>query len=258
MSVWCWTNLYHLNWKQQGWQMMMSGMTVVLLWIVQCFSYVRTSKYEKAVIVKSDRQTYARENCLCEPDAVGRSNLTDLKKDYFDTKFLAMTDWCGLPDLPSDRCGSCLASSPPLGKPPTGFSESDVGRPPNISITLSIQSRDQGLKKRCQTEFGLADRLSGKLAHRLFGGSPGVECDVSRTLDELVSSELETTWLSDDVECCQVFFIRRTSSFGGHPDRNKPGIRVSMPAPTSAGKKVPTPQGCCLTLDSTRFQLCQN
>ena len=61
--------------------------------------------------------------------------------------------------------------SPPLGKPSTDFSESDVGRPPDI------------------------------------------ECDVGRTLDELVSSELETTMLTDEE-------IRN---------------------------------GCCLTMDSTRF-----
>jgi hypothetical protein len=88
-----------------------------------------------------------------------------------------MTDWRGLPDLDADRRGSCLAgSSPPLGKPPTGFAESDVGEP------------------------------------------PGVECDVGRMLDELVSSELETTRLTDD----EVL------------------------------------DGCCLTMDSRRFQLCQN
>jgi hypothetical protein len=76
--------------------------------------------------------------------------------------------------------GSCIPDrqwwSPPLGKPPTGFSESDVG------------------------------------------GPPSVECDVGRTLDELVSSELETTLLTDDE------------------------VR----------------DGCCFTLDSKRFQLCQN
>jgi hypothetical protein len=74
--------------------------------------------------------------------------------------------------------------SPPLGKPPTGFSELDVG------------------------EF----------IHRLFDEPPDVECDVGRMLDDLVSSELETTrWTDDEV-------------------RN----------------------GCCLTMDSRRFQLCQN
>jgi hypothetical protein len=92
--------------------------------------------------------------------------------------------------------------SPPLGKPPTGFSELDIGEP------------------------------------------PGVECDVGRTLDELVSSELETTRVTDGSECCQEF----------PPDRNKSGIRVRT--------EVLTPQevhdGCCLTMDSRRFQLCQN
>jgi hypothetical protein len=61
-------------------------------------------------------------------------------------------------------------------KPPTGFSESDVGRP------------------------------------------PGVECDVGRTLDELVSSKLETTRLTDDEVC----------------------------------------DGSCLAMESIWFQLCQN
>jgi len=67
-------------------------------------------------------------------------------------------------------------SSPPLDKPPTGFSESDVGKPPDI------------------------------------------ECDVGRMLDDLVSSELETTMLTDDE----------------------------------------VHNGSCLTMESTRFQLCQN
>ena len=53
--------------------------------------------------------------------------------------------------------------SPPLGKLTAGFSESDVG------------------------EF----------IRRLFGGPPGAECDVGRMLGELVSSELETTRLTD-------------------------------------------------------------
>ena len=65
---------------------------------------------------------------------------------------------------------------PPLGKPSTGFSESDVGKPPDI------------------------------------------ECDVGRMLDELVSSELATTKLTDDE------------------------VRIDS----------------CLNMDSTRFQLCQN
>ena len=56
-----------------------------------------------------------------------------------------------------------IQSSPPLGKLTAGFSESDVG------------------------EF----------IRRLFGGPPGAECDVGRMLGELVSSELETTRLTD-------------------------------------------------------------
>jgi hypothetical protein len=66
--------------------------------------------------------------------------------------------------------------SPPLGKWTTGFSETDVGRPPSA------------------------------------------ECDVGRMLDELVSSELETTRLTDDK-------VRADS---------------------------------CLTMESKGFQLCQN
>jgi hypothetical protein len=91
-----------------------------------------------------------------------------------------------------------------LGRPPTGFSESDVG------------------------------------------GPPGAECDVGRMLDGLVSSELETTLLTDDIECCQEWRYTPYTS----------GIRVRTPAQTSAGKKVPTPQDCCLTMDSKRFQTC--
>ena len=77
-----------------------------------------------------------------------------------------------------------LQSSPPLGKLTAGFSGSDVG------------------------EF----------IRRLFGGPPGAECDVGRMLDELVSSELETTRLIDGE------------------------VRADG----------------CLTMESKRFQLCQN
>lgn len=50
------------------------------------------------------------------------------------------------------------------------------------------------------------------------GEQSSAECDVGRTLDELVSSELETTRLTDEEIC----------------------------------------NGYCLTMDSIRFQLCQN
>jgi hypothetical protein len=83
-------------------------------------------------------------------------------------------------------------------KPPTGFSELDVGE--FIRSTSPSQSDD-----------------------RLFGGPPGVECDVGRMLDELVSSELEPTQLE-------------TTKLTTHIVRD----------------------GCCLTMNSTRFQLCQN
>ncbi len=75
-----------------------------------------------------------------------------------------------------------IQSSPPLGKPTAGFSDSDVG------------------------EF----------IRRLFGGPPDAECNVGRMLDELVSSELETTMLTEDE-------VRNDS---------------------------------CLTMERTRFQLC--
>ncbi len=84
-------------------------------------------------------------------------------------------------------------SDPPLCKPPTGFSESDVGE--FIRSTSPSQSDDH-----------------------LFGGPSDIECDVGRMLDELVSSELETTMLADDEVC----------------------------------------NDSCLTMESTRFQLCQN
>ena len=80
----------------------------------------------------------------------------------------------------TNKCESSLS----LGKPPTDFSELDIGE--------SIR--------------------------RLFGGRPDVECDIGLMLDKLISSELETTRLTVDEV------------------RN----------------------GCCLTMDSTRFQLCQN
>ena len=129
----------------------------------------------------------------------------------------------------------------PLGKPPTGFLESNVGRPPNLSVTdltkkLNVSFRRSkgteksihkgrflpavemtmtlfgqlSLKNRCRIEYGMTDRLCGK--------PPYVECDVGLVLDELVSSELETTRLADDD-------VRNDS---------------------------------CLAMDSTMFQLCQN
>jgi hypothetical protein len=182
--------------------MMESVMAVVLFWTVKGFRLALSSskgvrtrnqkiKYEKAVIVKNDRQTYAKSHmsscrlarqildglplargdtgsesiaqltCHCDPDIVRRSNLKDCR-------------------------GSTL---------------------PNISVTLSRQSRDQGLKKRCRTEFGMTDSLCGDpplgkpptgFSESDVGEKPGVECDVGQTLDGLVSAELETTLLTDD------------------------------------------------------------
>jgi hypothetical protein len=74
------------------------------------------------------------------------------------------------------RMTESLWGDPPLGKPSTGFSESDVGKPPDV------------------------------------------ECNAGRMLDELVSSELETTRLANDE-------IRN---------------------------------GCCLAMDIIGFQVCQN
>jgi hypothetical protein len=91
-----------------------------------------------------------------------------------------------------------------------GFSESDVGEPPKNSVTLSRQSRDQGLKNRYRNEFGMTDNKCD--------GPMDIEFDVGRILDELVSSELKTTRLTDD------------------------DVRTNI----------------CLTMDSTRFQLYQN
>ena len=116
----------------------------------------------------------AQLTCHCDSDKVGRNlpdwsertsseqadNPDDIKRDCFDKKRLAMTDWRG--------------SSPPVGKPTTGFSESDVGRPPDT------------------------------------------ECDIG--LDTSPSGESETTWWRYDE-------IRND---------------------------------CCLTMESTRFQVCQN
>jgi hypothetical protein len=119
--------------------------------------------------------------------------------------------------------GSCTSDqrwkwSPPHGKPPASFSESDVGE--FIRSTSPFDRMRRNRRSRSD------DRLSrppsvwrfGEPAHRLFGGSLGTECDVGRMLDELVSSELETTRLADDE-------VRHD---------------------------------CCLTMESTRFQLCQN
>jgi len=41
----------------------------------------------------------------------------------------------------------------------------------------------------------------GEFTHRLLGGPPDVECDVGLMLDKLVSSELETTRLTEDEVC---------------------------------------------------------
>jgi hypothetical protein len=137
--------------------------------------------------------------CHCE-QRLGlpmQSNQKDVEKDCFDKKYLVMTDWRGLstrsrshpdrsegsatvnetlrPEKAGLRMTDNLYGYLPRGKPPTGFSELDVGE------------------------------------------VPGVECDVGRTLDEGVSSELETTKLIDDE------------------------VR----------------DGWCLTMDNRRFQLCQ-
>jgi hypothetical protein len=75
---------------------------------------------------------------------------------------------------------------------------------------------------RCDTDSECIAQFLGKLptdfSESDVGEPPSMECDVGRTLDELVSSELETTRLTDDE------------------------VR----------------DGYCLTMDSTRFQLCQN
>ena len=147
----------------------------------------------KADIVKNDR-TYNRwpREPMARGDTVS-ANIAELTchcersqglpmrsnpKDCFDKKHLATMECNGLfAACPPSFWRSCLAgSSPPLGKPTTGFSEPNVGRPPSE------------------------------------------ECDVGRMMDELVSPELETTWLTNDE------------------------VR----------------DGWCLTIVSTRFQLCQN
>jgi hypothetical protein len=107
-----------------------------------------------------------------------RSNPKVLRKDCFDKKRPPMTEWCDLPAAcpPSFWRSYLTGSSPPLGEPPTGFSEPDVGEPPDV------------------------------------------ECDIGWTLDEFVSYESETTLLTDDE------------------------VHIDY----------------CLTIDSKRFQLCQN
>ena len=164
-----------------------------LLYVVHGFSYVRTNKYGKAVVVKNARRHIKKPRKPLARSDTGSESVTQLTchceqrhglpmrsnpKDCFDKKRLAMTEWRDLPAAcPPSFWRSCLAgSSPPLGKPTTGFSEPNVGRPPSE------------------------------------------ECDVGRMMDELVSPELETTWLTNDE------------------------VR----------------DGWCLTIVSTRFQLCQN
>ena len=71
------------------------------------------------------------------------------------------------------------------------------------------------------SESGVGEFIRRLLARHVcggFGGPPDVECDVGQMLDKLVSSELETTRLIEDEVC----------------------------------------NGCCFTMDSKRFQLCQN
>ena len=127
----------------------------------------------KADIVKNDR-TYNRwpREPMARGDTVS-ANIAELTchcersqglpmrsnpKDCFDKKHLATMECNGLfAACPPSFWRSCLAgSSLTRGNPPTGFSESDVGRPPSV------------------------------------------ECDDGRSLDDLVSSELETTRLTDD------------------------------------------------------------
>ena len=139
-----------------------------------------------------------------------------------------MTDWRDSQTLG----GSCIPDggwnwSPSLGKPPTGFLESDVGE-----FIRSISPLESDGRLYCGP------------ARRRYGGPPGVECDVGLMLDELVSSELETTILTDDSKCCQKI----------HPDRNKSGICIGTNVLTL--KEIC--DDCNLTMDSRRFQKCQN
>jgi hypothetical protein len=162
----------------------------------------------------NSRQTYRRPR---EPEELGRSYTPDRRWNWrpplLEGSLLARRLFGG-------TLGQQRMWSPPLGKPPTGFSIPDVGRPPNV------------------------------------------ECDIGLLLGTFVSSELETTRLTEGSECCQVFFIRHASSLGGPPDRNKSGICARTPVQTSAGNKVPTLRKVkydyCLTIDRKRFQLCQN
>ena len=135
-----------------------------------------------------------------------RSNPKVLRKDCFDKKRLAMTEWRDLP------AGYLTGSSSPPGKPPTGFSEPDVGG----------------------------------LAHRLFGRPPDAECDVDRTMDERMLSELETTWLTDKEirhGCCVVLKqvllrYKKLLAFGEKECPNKNSAQQSMEIRNSSRSSI--------------------
>jgi hypothetical protein len=200
---------------------------------------IRSENNSKAYIVKNDRaynrwprepmarsdtvsESFAQLTCHCEQrhclpadrrDLPMRSNPKVLRKDCFDKKRLAMTEWRDLPAAcpPSFSTAVVLAvwrsyltgSSPPLCKPPTGFSDPDVGGPPDVECDVGLMlDNSMSSLKTFRRSKGFSDEPPARPA----GGSEGHK------------TELETTRLTDDEVC----------------------------------------DGCCLAMDSTRFQLCQN
>ena len=99
-------------------------MAAVLLWIVQDFSYVRTNKYEKAVVVKNDRRH--KSPVTSGTDSIPFCHFRMLLSGILERSQNEIPAFAGMTGVRQWNW------SPPFGKFSTGFSESDVGKFKNV------------------------------------------------------------------------------------------------------------------------------